>query len=269
MEQLGLKKIYDFHKFNTPDALAASFSSQVAAALSIAIQERGHAVLAVSGGHTPKLFFQHLSMADIAWEHIIITLVDERFIPVDNERSNEKLVREYLLQNFSVKACFVGLYVGEKTVELAAVLAAHKIHALPMPFDVVILGMGDDGHTASFFPGGDSLRLAINCNTRALVVPMHVKGLGEPRLTLTLPLLTKARFIALHIEGKVKLTSFEQALQKGPEADMPIRAVLDHAETPVQVFWSSAQSRNRKNFDSVEVCDGPYSDSASSNSKDS
>lgn len=260
----------DRHNFDTPDALAAALSDRVAAELSVAVNERGHAVLAVSGGCTPQRFFERLSRADIAWEHIIITLVDERFVPVDDPRSNEKLVRSVLMQNHARKARFVGLYVGARTAELAAFSAAHRINTLPKPFDAVVLGMGADGHTASFFPGGDRLKLAIDRHSRALVVPIHARGLSEARLTLTLPLLVGSRFLALHIEGREKLVSFEQALHNGPQMDMPVRAVLYHAESPVQVFWSAAAKAADKNFlDSAEVRDGPVSDNSPGYGEDS
>jgi len=267
---------FDRYNFDTPSALAAALADRVAAELSVAVNERGHAVLAVSGGRTPQHFFERLSRADIAWEQIIVTLVDERFVPLDNSRSNEKLVRQHLMQNFAAKARFVGLYIRAVTAELAAFSAANRINTLSKPFDVVVLGMGVDGHTASFFPGGDRLKQAIDRNSRALVVPMHAKGLGEARLTVTLPLLVSARFIALHIEGKEKLVTFEQALQDGPETDMPVRAVLRYAESPVQVFWSPAAKVSEYGyavseesfFDVVEVRNGRDPDNPSGNRED-
>jgi len=259
----------DRHTFDTPGALAASLADRVAAELSVAVNERGQAILAVSGGTTPHRFFERLSHADIGWEHIIVTLVDERFVPTDDARSNEKLVRGYLMQNFASKARFVGLYIAARTAELAAFSAANRINALAKPFDVVVLGMGTDGHTASFFPSGDRLKQAIDRNSRALVVPMHAKGLREARLTLTLPLLMNARFLALHIEGKEKLVTFEQAMQNGPETDMPVRAVLYHAESPVQVFWSPAvKEADKRILNGVEVSNDPETDRSSGYGED-
>ncbi|RCL02720.1 MAG: 6-phosphogluconolactonase [Candidatus Tokpelaia sp. JSC188] len=231
---------FDRYDFDTPNALASALAERVAIELSFAINERGQAVLVVSGGCTPKHFFKCLSQADIAWKQVIITLVDERFVPPDNSRSNEKLVRQHLMQNFATEARFVGLYTRAVTAELAAFSAANRVNKLAKPFDVVVLGMGLDGHTASFFPGGNRLRQALDRNSRALMVPMHARGLSEARLTITLPLLVSARFIALHIEGQEKLVTFEQVLQNGPEIDMPVRAVLRHAKSPIQVFWSPA-----------------------------
>lgn len=227
--------------FDSPAALASALADRVAAELSVAVVERKQAVLAVSGGKTPELFFHYLAKADIDWQNILVTLVDERYVPLTDERSNERLVRNHLLQHFAAKAKFYGLYHKSLTAELSAFSAASRINGLPQPFDVVVLGMGVDGHTASFFPGGDRLKQALDPQSRALVLPIHARGVGEPRLTLTLPVISQARFIALQLEGHGKLASFDQALQDGPELDMPIRAVLKHAVHPLQVYWSPAE----------------------------
>lgn len=251
----------DRHTFDRPEDLARSLADRVATELSLAINERNQATLAVSGGETPKLFFNYLSQIDIAWDKVTITLVDERFVAPDNLRSNERLVRQHLLKNYAERARFIGLYMRSTTAELAAFSAASRINNIPRPFDVVILGMGLDGHTASFFPGGDRLKQAIDPQSRALVVPIHARGAEEPRLTLTLPLLIEAHFIALHIEGEAKLEKFEQALELGEAAEIPIRAVLRNAATPVQLFWSPSTEKGERNpylaaesyFEMIEV----------------
>ncbi|EJF89391.1 6-phosphogluconolactonase [Bartonella tamiae] len=227
--------------FDSPAALASALADRVAAELSLAIAERKQAVLAVSGGKTPELFFHYLAKIDIDWKNIIITLVDERYVPVTDERSNERLVRTHLLQHHAAKARFYGLYHQSITAELGAFSAASRINGLPQPFDVVMLGMGLDGHTASFFPGASRLSQAIDPNSRALILPIQAKNVSEPRLTLTLPIICHARFIALQIEGHDKREKFEEALQDGPETEMPIRAVLHNARHPIQVYWSPTE----------------------------
>lgn len=226
--------------FNSPTVLAGALADRVASELVLAIGERGHATLAVSGGRTPQLFFNCLSRADIPWDKVTITLVDERFVPVNDERSNEHLVRTHLLQNNAAKARFVGLYMKTITAELAAFSAASRVGGLKLPLDVVVLGMGNDGHTASLLPGGDRLKQAIDPACRAMVLPIHAKGVPEARLTMTLPVIINARFIALQIEGLAKLTTYEIAVQNGAETEMPLRAVLKHASHPVQVYWAPA-----------------------------
>jgi 6-phosphogluconolactonase len=100
---------------------------------------------------------------------------------------------------------------------------------------VVVLGMGNDGHTASFFPGGDNLATALA--GEAPVVTMRAPGAGEPRVTLSLNRLLKADGLYLHIEGEEKAKVLEQALADGPVEDMPIRAVLRQTVTPLNVYW--------------------------------
>ncbi|BBL53034.1 6-phosphogluconolactonase [Bartonella quintana] len=228
--------------FKTPTDLALALADRVAAELSVSILERKRAILAVSGGKTPELFFHYLSKADIDWENIIITLVDERLVPAHHECSNEYVVRRYLLQNFAAKARFVGLYQKAITAELTAFLAASRVNALPRPFDVIVLGMGIDGHTASFFPDADRLKQALDLQTQALVLPLHAKSALEPRLTLTLPVIMQSRCIILHFEGFQKRDCFEKVCQDGPEMEMPVRAVLRNAHHLIQVYWSPEEN---------------------------
>lgn len=209
--------------FEAREALADALARDVADELSRAIAAKGKATLAVSGGTTPKLFFDKLSQADIPWFRVTVTLVDERQVPEQSERSNARLVREHLLRNRAAAASFVPLYENPDAGKLG-------------PFDVAVLGMGSDGHTASFFPGGDHLAEAIDSATPEKLIAIRAPGAGEPRLTFTLPVLEKAGRLALHIEGRDKKQVLEQALADGPEQEMPVRAVLRSA-TPLTLYW--------------------------------
>jgi 6-phosphogluconolactonase len=209
--------------FEAREALAETLARDVADELARAIEAKGKATLAVSGGTTPKLFFEKLSQIDIAWSRVSVTLVDERQVPETSERSNARLVRQHLLQNKAAAARFVPLVDNPD---------AEKIPA----FDVAVLGMGNDGHTASFFPGGDTLAEAIDAETHKRLIAITAPGAGEPRLTFTLPVLAQAGRLALHIEGAEKKQVLKQALAEGPEEDMPVRAVLRGA-APVTLYW--------------------------------
>lgn len=226
------------NSFADGNALAEALATSVAAHLQAACDARGKAVLAVSGGTTPARFFKALSVKDLPWSKITVTLVDERFVPPSNDRSNQKLVTELLLQNAAAKANFVGLYHASADADAAVQLAATAIAALGQPFDVTILGMGGDGHTASFFPGGDHLADAISMQQPALVLSMQAEGAGEPRLTLTLPVIVHSRFVVLHIEGDGKKAVLDKALGDGATTDMPIRAVLRHTPINLEIFWA-------------------------------
>ncbi|QND51931.1 6-phosphogluconolactonase [Phyllobacterium sp. 628] len=226
------------NSFADGNALAEALATSVSEHLQAACDARGTAVLAVSGGTTPARFFKALSVKNLPWSKITVTLVDERLVPPDNERSNQKLVTDLLLQNAAAEANFVGLYNAAANADEAAKSAAGTIAKLSEPFDVVILGMGGDGHTASFFPGGDRLADAISTDQPALVLPMQAEGAGEPRLTLTLPVIVKSRFVVLHIEGDSKKAVLEKALGDGAITDMPIRAVLRHQPINLEIFWA-------------------------------
>ncbi len=226
------------HDFGNGTDLAQALAAAIAAKLDEAIRSRGHAILAVSGGTTPHRMFEVLSRQNIDWNQVTITLVDERFVPTTHERSNERLVRDLLLRNQAGVARFVGLYNPTATVETATIPAANRISALTQPFDVVVLGMGLDGHTASFFPEGDRLDQALDPKEKALVLSMQAEGAGEGRLTLTLPIIAKAKEIFMHIEGQDKMDVWEKALAGDDQMEMPVRAVIQTAQTPIQLYWA-------------------------------
>jgi 6-phosphogluconolactonase len=224
--------------FETGAALADALANRVADALSEAVAVRGFANLAVSGGSTPKAFFKALSAKDIAWDKVSITLVDERFVPADNPRSNHKLAAELLLVGKAAAARFVPLYHPAENAEAAAAMATEETAALCSPFDVAILGMGNDGHTASFFPGGNHLAEALDASREKGIMTMDADGAGEPRLTFSFSALQDARLLVLHIEGAEKAAVLEKALNGDNEADMPIRAMLNRASSPVEIYWA-------------------------------
>ncbi|MDM9647455.1 6-phosphogluconolactonase [Rhizobium sp. S163] len=226
------------HNFANAAELARNLADKVAASLSTAIASKGTAEIAVSGGSTPKAFFQELSTRDLDWTKVTITLVDERFVPADNPRSNHLLVISNLLQNKAKAAKFQPLYQPAATVEEAAKLSTAATASIGNPFDVVILGMGGDGHTASFFPGGSNLAVALDPKTPRGIITMDADGAGEPRLTFTFSSLQDAGLLVLHIEGDGKKDVLAKAEGAGDEAEMPIRAILRRAATPVDIYWA-------------------------------
>ena len=209
--------------FSGRKELALALAIDVANVLGGCIAKKGAAILAVSGGETPKLFLEELSQVDVPWTQVTVTLVDERQVPEGSERSNARLVKTSLLQNKAAAARFVPLFNDGR---------ANHLDRL----DAVVLGMGLDGHTASLFPGGDRLTEALDPQNPLRLIEMKAPGANEPRITFTLPVLLASDFIALHIEGAEKRAVFNAALQDGPIEDMPIRAFL-RAKIPVRLYW--------------------------------
>ena len=155
-------------EFADGGALALAFADWTADILRQAIAARGAALLAVSGGATPLRYFGALSKCPLDWSRVSITLADERRVPDDHPRSNARLVRNALMQNQAAAASFVPLADSRLTAEQELISARARIATLPLPADLVVLGMGEDGHTASWFPGAEGLAEAMDPAARAL-----------------------------------------------------------------------------------------------------
>lgn len=222
--------------FGDRGELAFALADAVAANLNAGLAARGWAALAVSGGSTPARFFRALgARTDIDWGMVTVTLVDERWVDEGSDRSNARLVKANLLQGPAAAAAFVPLWQGGLEPDAAGIAKANAaVSAIPV-LDAAVLGMGNDGHTASFFPGGDTLDEALTAAGPVLAI--RAPGAGEPRVTLTLRRLLAAEALYLHIEGNEKAEVLDKALGEGDVADMPVRAVLHQDEKPVTVFW--------------------------------
>lgn len=222
-----------WHEYDDDAAVAAALAATVADDLRKAIEERGHALLALSGGNTPKQFMDTLSTQRLDWALVTVILIDERWVPPDNPRSNARLLQRHLLHGNAAAATFVPFYIEAPTPESALSRVAARVDALALPLDVAVLGMGTNGHTASYFHGGDRLVEALDPQGQAKVLPMRAPDAVEPRITLTLPVLAAARALYLQIEGAEKRSVLEAAVSG---ADYPMRAVLQ-AASQLETYW--------------------------------
>lgn len=202
----------------TKGAQADSLAVLVANELRDAIDQRGKASLAVPGGTTPGPFLTALSHEDLDWSKVTVSLTDERQVPEHSDRSNFRLLKTTLLQNKAAVATAIHLHQDGADVDAL-------IDAI-LPLDVCVLGMGEDGHTASLFPGGDRLAEALNPETDARILPILAPGAPEARLSLTGPVLAGARQLHLLICGDGKRQALAKALEDGPVEDAPVRLVL-------------------------------------------
>jgi 6-phosphogluconolactonase len=225
-------------KFADNDALSGALSAQLAASLKAGIAARGRASLVVSGGKSPIRLFERLRAEDLDWSSVCIALADERWVEPCDAGSNEKLVRDVLLQGSAAAARFLGLKNAAPTPDLGAVSAWETFARVPRPFDAVVLGMGEDGHTASLFPGSPNLPRALNPAAVAGCVGMWSPVAPHPRLSLNLSALLDSRRIVLSIGGTEKWRTYCTAADSGAVEDMPVRAVLRQRRTPVEVVWS-------------------------------
>lgn len=205
-------------EYPTRGAQADSLAALVANELREAIDLRGKASLAVPGGTTPGPFLTALSKEDLDWSKVVVSLTDERQVAEDNERSNFRLLKNTLLQNNAAAAQAVHLH--QEVVDVNAVIGGM------LPLDVCVLGMGEDCHTASLFPGGDRLEEALADDCKDLVLPIRAPGAPEARLTLSGKVLAGARQLHLLIAGEGKRQALATALEDGPVADAPVRIVL-------------------------------------------
>jgi 6-phosphogluconolactonase len=226
------------HRFPDANALARALAGEIQVDLQEAIAARGSASMVVSGGRTPVTLFNQLANESLAWDKVWVTLADERWVDVHDTASNERLVRAELLQKRAQAAQFVGLKNAAETPEAGAEWTWRALSRLTRPFDVVLLGMGDDGHTASLFPNNAQLAQALDTSKPPACIAMQAPVSPQARLSLNLNALLDSRRIVLHIQGEGKWAVYQAAKQRGATAEMPVRAVLHQQEVPVDVFWS-------------------------------
>ncbi|MEM8811959.1 MAG: 6-phosphogluconolactonase [Pseudomonadota bacterium] len=225
------------HTHANKAALAEALATEIEIELTAALANRDRAHLAVSGGTTPITFFQCLSRKPLNWKRVDVFPVDERWVDEGSTRSNARLIKSELLREQAASARFHPLYNGaaDPRAGLPAVEAEYR--PIARALDVVVLGMGLDGHTASLFPHGDTLAEALDPGADATFTAMNAPGAGEPRITLTAAAILRARRRFLHVEGIEKHRVLEEARSAGPVTDMPIRAFLDKAGGPLDIYW--------------------------------
>ena len=225
-------------RFPDTAALTQALASDIVASLQAALQAGRRASLAVAGGRSPLALFEQLSTVALDWHRVGITLTDERWVAATSPDSNERLVREHLLRNAAASADFIGLKSSDAPPQAAAASSWLAIARLPRPFDYVLLGMGDDGHTASLFPDSPGLDAALDPLAPPACVAMLAPSSPRTRISLNMSALLDARRVGLLILGDGKWSTYERAALAGPVEQMPVRALLRQQRVPLSVYWA-------------------------------
>ncbi|MEK7265883.1 MAG: 6-phosphogluconolactonase, partial [Pseudomonadota bacterium] len=220
----------DLIAFASPEAMAERLASLVSLALEQGIHAQGLATIALSGGTTPEALYRRLSAMNVDWANVAAAPVDERWVAPAHPASNEGFIRRAFLKERASAARFVGLWSAAPSVEAAASEANDRVAGLVRPFEAVILGMGADGHTASWFPRAQGLAAALDDRATSVVAVRATKsavtGDHLERLTLSLRAIRDARLVILMMTGDEKRRAFERACGEGAVEDMPVRAIL-------------------------------------------
>ena len=227
----------DVRAFASQATLAPELAAAVGDDLRLAINARGRARLAVSGGTTPVPFFTALRQADLDWSRVAVTLVDERWVDADHADSNAALVQRHLLVGAAAGATFQPLKNAAASAADGCLRANSLVSPL-CPLDVAVLGMGADGHTASWFPGASNLAQALDADRSDCCVALMPPGDGCERLSLSFSCIRAAGRRYLYFTGANKWATLERALLPGPVAELPVRALLAREARPLHLFYA-------------------------------
>ena len=231
---------YTLHEFASRSALEEALCTAVTQALSEKVSNVGRGLLAVSGGSTPAALFKRLSEADLPWQYLTITLVDDRCVPRSSPDSNAGLVLRPLLpeEAKASQASFLPLYDEmQEENDLETLEAKFRALGFASP-DVCILGMGNDGHTASLFPCASNIASLMEDQQQPMFRAVTPGTAPWQRITWTLPALMQADRLILHIAGAEKRKVLDQALASKASIEMPIRAFLHHPDKLTEIFWA-------------------------------
>jgi 6-phosphogluconolactonase len=230
-----LPEYVGFYSTNNSESLAVDLSQNINEILVETIKKRGRVSMAVSGGSTPLPLFEALSHLDVDWSKVDLTLVDDRWVSSDHKDSNEFLVKSHLVKNKAVNVNFVPLKNNASTAKEGQTSSEEALKSFTLPFDIVILGMGTDGHTASLFPCSDEIKSAMDLDNNDCLVATTPASAPYGRLGMTARAIMDAKRVFLHLNGSSKLHTLEKAMNLKDPFKMPIYAFLENG---LDIYWS-------------------------------
>ncbi|WP_105190376.1 6-phosphogluconolactonase [Pseudoalteromonas sp. T1lg48] len=229
------------HFFDSKEQMTQALAASLAERITSALNERQRASLLVSGGSSPAPAYKYLSGLDIAWDKVDVAMVDERWVDADHDKSNESFINSTLLQDKAASANFITMKNDAATAQAGVELCEQMYAQIQRPFDVTILGMGPDGHTASLFPFAEGLETGLSSQQLVCAInaiESEVTGAITERMTLTLNAIAQSRVVKLLISGEEKLAVYKEAKAGGDVQAMPLRAVLQHPDIELEVYWA-------------------------------
>ncbi|MEO5641442.1 MAG: 6-phosphogluconolactonase [Sphingomicrobium sp.] len=229
----------EFWDYDSPEEMAAAVAGDVGFIIESALDARGNAMLALPGGTTPGPIYAQLVKADLNWKKVTIIPGDERLVGMDSELSNVRALARIFLP---AGARVIPVTGDIKDYKLAGNSADARLQDLPWPPDLVWLGMGEDGHTASIFAGPDLADALDAPKARRMVGVMPDPLPPEApvaRVTLTRSAILAARTILIVIRGQKKRDMLEQAIEDGHSSKLPIGRVLAECDQPIDIHWSA------------------------------
>ena len=224
------------HFFKTREEASVAAADAIAERLAARLDAQSGASVVVSGGTTPDRCFDLLSEKPLDWRRTQIVLSDERWVPPDDEASNERLVRDALLKGEAVPAKLLSVFSMTTGIQARCDEIDQQIRLGPFPFACSLLGMGEDGHFASLFPDAENLEEGVDVDGEQLCIPVTTAASPHPRVSLTLAALARSDAIVLLMFGDNKLEVYEQAKRKGSK--LPVAHLLKQKKAPVHVYWA-------------------------------
>ncbi len=232
------------HLFSNQQALFEKVAARCKGLLETGLATNGKASFVVPGGTTPAPVFQQLSQQPLDWENIQIAASDERWLAPSHQQSNQKLIQSSLLINLASKASLIAMKNSHSTAAAGEAECNQAYQALHSPIDIVMLGMGTDGHFASLFPGSPQIKSALDLNSTKSCIAIDAEGCeiaGDytERMSMTLAALTNSKLIILLLTGEQKLEVIKTAKQTKTTTNLPITALLNQTKVDVDIYWAA------------------------------
>lgn len=212
------------------ESLSQGFAEFAAAALRDTLSRKPQATLVVPGGSTPRHYLPALANCKLPWNRITVTLSDERWVDVNDDQSNERLVKQYLMQHLPEHARFVGLKTAHNNPFDAIETLHQRLDSLPLPVSLTVLGLGEDGHIASLFPGMNPD--LIDTHHCVAVAPPVAPSL---RMSLSLSMLASSEQIVLVVTGESKRRLLDR-VNENPDSKLPVVWLLQRSKSSLTVF---------------------------------